>query len=405
MLPLRVVGVVIATFAAFRLYQLLTSKRTPKGLKKLPGPKGEIWSGFPFFLLHDRRSLRHADPFHAYTGYPYVGSALDFPKHFSYSKLREWGKEFGPIYMFTTFGIQHVVITKHRIADELLAHKGAIYSERRMGTMGPELVNHYTNPLQTRAWPKLRKLAQAVLSSPSAINRWRPWQEAEASRLVYNLLKDPDRYVFFFELFSSTIAIKMCYGKDIARSDDETYHVNTIMEIAHATEQTGAPGTYLVDILPSLKYLPEFLAGFKAEARYLSKMRLDYFGSLLSWAHKSYEAEEPQNPPCFAREYLQNPTRWALTEPEAVQTLANFYEGGAGTTSATMQGYCLAMCHYPDWQVRLQLAVDDVVGPNRLPTFDDLPNLPMVRAVAKEILRWRPVVPGGQLYQLIAELR
>jgi cytochrome P450 len=39
--------------------------------------------------------------------------------------------------------------------------------------------------------------------------------------------------------------------------------------------------------------------------------------------------------------------------------------------------------------------LDEVVGKNRLPSFDDMPSLPTVRAVIKEVLRWRPVVPTG----------
>lgn len=37
-----------------------------------------------------------------------------------------------------------------------------------------------------------------------------------------------------------------------------------------------------------------------------------------------------------------------------------------------------------------------MVGPDRLPTFDDLERLDYVRAIASETLRWRPVaVLGG----------
>jgi cytochrome P450 len=43
--------------------------------------------------------------------------------------------------------------------------------------------------------------------------------------------------------------------------------------------------------------------------------------------------------------------------------------------------------------------LDRVVGPNRLPTFDDEENLPYIRAMVKETLRWRPVaVLGGTVY-------
>lgn len=37
-----------------------------------------------------------------------------------------------------------------------------------------------------------------------------------------------------------------------------------------------------------------------------------------------------------------------------------------------------------------------MIGPDRLPTFDDLPNLPFCTAVGAECLRWRPIaVLGG----------
>ena len=44
-------------------------------------------------------------------------------------------------------------------------------------------------------------------------------------------------------------------------------------------------------------------------------------------------------------------------------------------------------------QRRAQAEIDAVVGRNRLPTFADAPRLPYVRAIMKEILRWRPVAP------------
>lgn len=49
------------------------------------------------------------------------------------------------------------------------------------------------------------------------------------------------------------------------------------------------------------------------------------------------------------------------------------------------------MMEYPDWQRRLQQQIDEVVGPNRLPTCDDIPRLPIVRAVVKEAIRHRTI--------------
>ena len=58
-----------------------------------------------------------------------------------------------------------------------------------------------------------------------------------------------------------------------------------------------------------------------------------------------------------------------------------------------MAFFVLAMLAYPETQARAYAELDAVVGRTRLPTFADLPHLPYIRAMVKELLRWRPVVP------------
>lgn len=63
----------------------------------------------------------------------------------------------------------------------------------------------------------------------------------------------------------------------------------------------------------------------------------------------------------------------------------------------------LAMALYPNVMRRAQQEIDTVVGNGRLPTFADAPNLPYMRAMVREVLRWRPVGPLGELF--IIQLR
>ena len=50
-------------------------------------------------------------------------------------------------------------------------------------------------------------------------------------------------------------------------------------------------------------------------------------------------------------------------------------------------------------QKKAQAEIDNVVGPDRLPDFDDRPFLPYVNAIAKESMRWHLVGPlGGPFY-------
>ena len=53
------------------------------------------------------------------------------------------------------------------------------------------------------------------------------------------------------------------------------------------------------------------------------------------------------------------------------------------------------MALFPHVQKRAQAELDEVVGHERLPDFEDLQQLPYIRATILETLRWMPVLPFG----------
>ena len=65
-----------------------------------------------------------------------------------------------------------------------------------------------------------------------------------------------------------------------------------------------------------------------------------------------------------------------------------------------MAWWTLAMIAYPETQSRAHAEIDAVVGRERLPTFADYPRLPYVRAMVKEILRWKPATPLAAPHRL-----
>lgn len=54
------------------------------------------------------------------------------------------------------------------------------------------------------------------------------------------------------------------------------------------------------------------------------------------------------------------------------------------------------MTLHPDVFQRARAEIDSVVGTERLPTFEDRPDLPYIDAILKECLRWRTVAPTGE---------
>jgi hypothetical protein len=77
-------------------------------------------------------------------------------------------------------------------------------------------------------------------------------------------------------------------------------------------------------------------------------------------------------------------------------SVLNAIEGGSDTTRATLNLLTAAMATHPDFVERARKELDAVCGDaGRLPTFEDQAKLPLVTAVIKETLRWKPFVESG----------
>lgn len=64
------------------------------------------------------------------------------------------------------------------------------------------------------------------------------------------------------------------------------------------------------------------------------------------------------------------------------------------------------MVHYPEVQQKAQAELDRVLNHGRrLPGYEDQPDLPYITAVMKEILRWQPVAPFGELRTIDLKLK
>ena len=58
--------------------------------------------------------------------------------------------------------------------------------------------------------------------------------------------------------------------------------------------------------------------------------------------------------------------------------------------------FLVAMLHFPEVMRRAQEELDNVIGFDRMPDYEDRDSLPYLQAVMNETLRWRPVaVLGG----------
>lgn len=64
-------------------------------------------------------------------------------------------------------------------------------------------------------------------------------------------------------------------------------------------------------------------------------------------------------------------------------------QAGSETTASILVGFVQAMVLFPEVVTAAQAELDRVCG-DRMPDLNDVPNLPYIRACAKECLRWMP---------------
>lgn len=184
------------------------------------------------------------------------------------------------------------------------------------------------------------------------------------------------------------------YETDPSKNDHIVTMANTVMEeFSHAT----SPGAWMVDLIPWLKYLPEWMpgAGFKKTAKI-------YRDHLLQNVKDPYNFVRDQmahgnDDVSYVAGLIQDVHRKIDPEEEGViqWTAASMMNAGTDTTGATLLSFFAAMSIYPDVQKRAQEEIDRVVGHSRLPSFPDKHNLPYVNAILQEALRWHTLAPMG----------
>ncbi|KAL2831970.1 cytochrome P450 [Aspergillus pseudoustus] len=217
-------------------------------------------------------------------------------------------------------------------------------------------------------WRRDRKLMHQLTRS------YQPVQDYKLKKLLVSILERPSEYDRWFEQYASGVVFRIGFGKWVETGEE----IKRIMKVNHNLERLASPGSYLVDSFPVLGLLPEFLAPFKKEGQRLHEEEIGLFRELQDDARREIQSGVKSHSQSFTRMFLEDQDNYHLSDDEGAYVMGTLFEAGSGTTAAAMMSY---------------------FG-NRMPGFTDIPNLPTVRAVIKEVLRWRPVTAGGFPHKL-----
>ncbi|KAH9986764.1 cytochrome P450 [Russula compacta] len=332
---------------------------------------------------------------------PIIGNLLDIPLEFSWLTYIRFSKIYGDILSFRVLGQVIVVLNTSEVAKDLLEQRKDIYPDRPpvpiCEMMGWEWVLSVAR--SDKRWRLGRRILDRSLR-PGSIVSYRPMIQAKTHLLLSRLLANPDQWEAHLELFQGQLILEMTYGYEAQERNDRM--VDAAKMMTKFGEERILPGASLVNNIPFLRHIPEWLPWFsyKPLARIGHEMGNQVLYPPIQFVKESMRKGTAR--PSLALENFQEVEKRILSESERekaeeaiVGALGSLYVAGADTTISATLSFVAAMLLYPDIQKKAQEELDSVTERERLPTFDDRPRLPFIDAICKEVLRWRPVGPIG----------
>ncbi|KAL5529811.1 hypothetical protein ACEPAG_5798 [Sanghuangporus baumii] len=336
---------------------------------------------------------------------PFVGSILKVPPCGAWLTFSRYRDIYGDLLHFQGLGNNILVLNSLEAINDLLDKRGNNYSHRPLFTVVGELMGlGQSMPLLPcgEEWRSHRKLAHIALS-PSSVKAYHQTQENLAIILCNDLLRTPNEFFSLVRLAAGRIIVSITYGLPVGSTEDKyiTHAEKTMDLIGKAT----VPGAFLCDLLPVLKHLPKCVPFHQRALE--GKAMIEQLVTT-PFEHVKAEMSSGSALPSLTRDLLEmehgsisdfeHRVKWTAgaiwgRNGNAIQYAMSFVPETDLQTYATVLTFMMAMALYPSKQEEAQTEIDNVIGMNRLPTMDDAPDLPYVRSVIKETMRWHPVLP------------
>ncbi|KAF8444947.1 cytochrome P450 [Boletus edulis BED1] len=318
------------------------------------------------------------------TGWPVIGNLFQISSEKNWEDFAALGKEFGDISTISILGTRYVVLNSYEAISAVLEKQSSKCSNRPHLTMASDLVGLSKGMLfmdYNDRFRQYRKHFYRLFGTRSSTAAFNSIGEEETRQFVSKLLRKPEELVDHIRSTAGALIFKVTYGYTVQEEKDPFVELGE--KVMAMVSLIATPGAFLVDFIPSLRYLPEWFPGasFLRNAKKYNQLLMD---SILK-----------------PHQYVVDQMAAGTAIPSFSSTLL---EGGvspeeedvimwASMVISAIHSFFLAMILFPEVQAKAQAELDAVVGSERLPTFNDRDSLPYINAICKEVLRWHPVAP------------
>ncbi|KZL77165.1 cytochrome P450 [Colletotrichum tofieldiae] len=284
-----------------------------------------------------------------------------------------------------------VFLNSNRVASEIIAKKGSQTNTRSPMPISNTLVGYGLKSLllPQEQWTEPRRVMHSLLSG-TALRQYGTWQELESTQMMAEYVIKPGAWYRHHYRYANSVIHRIALGERLVKTPEE------LVEMQNAvTFFVGSIGSSVIDWFPDLDKLPRFLQFWRPHWEALGQWNFDLYSRW--YGPVKEKVENGTAPPSFVRDVLLHPdTKYKGNDNEAMYVAMQLIEAGSDTTREALNIMTMAALEHPDVFRRAREEVDKVCGVDeeaRLPTLADMDDLRYICAMAKEILRWRPIFP------------
>ncbi|EJD42939.1 cytochrome P450, partial [Auricularia subglabra TFB-10046 SS5] len=323
-----------------------------------------------------------------------LGNVADIPTSNEWEVYTEMGKKYGAVIHLRILTRRIIVLNNLQVAMDLLNKRSNIYSDRPTFVLLNDLAGWgwtLAGMSYGEMWRAIRRIFHSYFLSGGS-ERYRDLLIRSNIAFLRALLDTPQNFMQHIRTLPARNILSSTYGIDVADSDDPW--VRLADESIQTISEAGLPGSYAVDWLPILRFVPTWFPGasFKRKARHWLKLSSRMRSAPLEHVKENLRGGEVQS--SMVASLLQNGLDGRSVSEEIIGHAAGMtYLGGADTSVSLVTAFFLSMVLHPPVQKRAQEEIDRVLGHARLPEFGDRELLPYVGAVLLEVMRLYPVLP------------
>ncbi|CAA0395333.1 unnamed protein product [Arabidopsis thaliana] len=317
----------------------------------------------------------------------------------THKSLQKLSSKYGPLLLIRIFYVPIILVSSSSMAYEIFKSHDVNVSSRGIIALDESLMfgaSGILNAAYGDYWKFMKKLMATKLLRPQVLERSRGVRVEELHRFYRSILDKATKNESVeigkeaMKLMNNTLC-KLIMGRSFSEDNGESNRVRGLVDETYALSEKIFLAAILRRPLAKLR-----ISLFKKEIMGVSNKFDDLLERILQERKENLEEQNNEGMDMMdvlLEAYGDENAEYKITWKHIKAFFVEFFIGGTDTSVQTTQWAMAEIINNANVLERLREEIVSVVGETRLIQETDLPNLPYLQAVVKEVLRLHPPSP------------